>query len=84
MKYKIEKAPAGRWGEGYQVGDIVSFDEEAARVPLEKGEISEFIEEVQKKEIQEEQVEEKYICSKCGKECKSKIGLVAHEKKCQK
>lgn len=39
MKYKILKAPFKRWGEGWQVGDIVEMDAEAARVSLIDGEI---------------------------------------------
>lgn len=37
--YKILKAPAGRWGEGWQVGDVVEMDPMAADKAVREGEI---------------------------------------------
>jgi hypothetical protein len=68
MKYKILTTSVSRWGEGWQFGDIVDIDNDAARVPLQNGEITLYVEEV-KNEL---------ACPDCGKECKSKVGLVSH------
>ncbi len=38
-RYKILTTQRGRWGEGWQYGDLVDLDDGAAKVPLEKGEI---------------------------------------------
>lgn len=54
MKYKVL---GGRWGEGYNVGDIIDIDLEAARVRLELGELEEAkIEEVKKPEEKNNEV----------------------------
>jgi len=82
--YKILSAPAGRWGEGYQVGDIVDFDFDAARVAIENREIEpvgSLSNEKEKDEIKKEvvnEIEGNDICAICGKVCKSRIGLASH------
>lgn len=38
MKYKVL---GGRWGEGYEVGQIIDIDLDAAKVRLELGELEE-------------------------------------------
>lgn len=50
------------------MGEIAAIDDEAARVPLERGEIV-LVEE-----------EKGFICDVCEKECKSKAGLNAHKR----
>jgi len=51
MKFKILTHDRQRFGEGWQFGDIVDMDLEAARVPLENKEIEEFTEVEAKKEL---------------------------------
>ena len=67
-KYKVLKSPPGRWGEGYQEGEIagmqpyrftkedekIEMDENAARVPVEKGELESYTDE--KKTVSTESV----------------------------
>jgi len=55
MKYKVL---GGKWGEGYEVGQIIDIDLDAAKVRLELGELEECKnDEVEKKEVVEEVVE---------------------------
>jgi len=86
MKYKILTRKQNRWGEGYQYGDIVEFDEEAARVPLERNEIeaingvkeiNRFVANNEKShEVKFNHKKDTYECTICGKNHKidSKIG----------
>lgn len=66
-----------RFGEGWKVGEIVGMDEEATRVPLEKGEVElvpDFLHhesEAKKNGLQ---------CQICGKVCKNKLGLNSHKR----
>ena len=95
MKFKILTHDNNRWGEGWKFGDIVDMDYEAARVPLENGEIEPFTEEQAKVELEQlEEVKslaveengkpepepEEFICDVCRKVCKNKFGLMAHKK----
>jgi len=73
MKYKILTTSVSRWGEGWQFGDIVDIDNDAARVPLQNGEITPYVEEVNE-----------LACPSCGKVCKNKTGLAAHKRNCEK
>jgi len=72
MKYKILTNRFAEW----KYGDIADMDDEAARVPLEIGEIIPYIEgqEEEKKEI------ETFVCDVCGKVCKNKLGLNSHRR----
>lgn len=54
MKYKVL---GGKWGENYEVGQIIDIDLDAARVRLELGELEEVKNEeiIQKKEEKTEE-----------------------------
>lgn len=77
MKYKILTTNKYRWGEGWLYGDIVEMDMEAARVPLQKGEI-EFVTEQKIEMPVEEIVEKGLVCEVCGKICKNRGALLGH------
>ncbi|MEA1925848.1 MAG: C2H2-type zinc finger protein [Patescibacteria group bacterium] len=72
MYYKILTNRFAEWNKG----DVADIDAEAARVPLEDGEIE------PAKEMAEEMLGEnpkaKFICEICGKVCKNNAGLIAH------
>jgi len=87
MKFKILTHDRQRFGEGWQFGDIVDMDLEAARVPLENKEIEEFTEVEAKKELEqieslvgEDKPELSLKCGVCGKICASPLGLSAHKR----
>jgi len=77
-KYKIIKAPAGRWGEGWQVGDIVDIDDEAARDAKENGEIEPYFMDIKQEQARPQVEAGKFTCSICGKGVKSVLGLKSH------
>ena len=49
MKFRIL---GGLWGEGWLAGDVVSIDEDAARVRLKLGEIEQVGEEVELEKVE--------------------------------
>lgn len=79
---KVKVLVDGRFGEGWKTGDIVDMDDNAARVPLEEGAIEIYKEEV--KEAVKEEVKEEFVCPYCGAKAKSKAGLAAHIRSCEK
>lgn len=74
MKYKVL---GGRWGEGYEVGQIIDIDLDAARVRLQLGELEEVKESVGKVEkVQSEpKMKEEEVVSAASPE------IVSHETK---
>lgn len=65
----LVRIKSNRFGEKWEIGSIVGMDEEAARVPLEKGEV-ELVDSVQ----------DEFVCDVCKKVCKNRLGLNAHRR----
>lgn len=67
-----------------QAGRTVLFPEELYEVADHFLSTFGFLEEVETKETKKAKNSKKHICQYCQRDCKTKLGLEKHEKKCEK